>query len=79
MVQAPAKARSDIEILVEKFNKWAEDRIVDLQATADNQFFSDGVRSQAQGGIGWLESAKKNLKRLAEEISNETVKIPSLQ
>ena len=56
MVQAPPKARSDIEILVEKFNEWADDRITDYSISVWG-----GTRIHA------LRSAKINLKRLAEK------------
>ena len=60
MVQAPAKARSDVEILIEKFNEWADDRIIDYS-----------LSSVYRHDITALKSAKANLKRLAEEIANE--------
>ena len=71
MVQAPAKARSDVEILVEKFNDWADERILELGETVENPFFSDDTRDKAQGGLNWLSSAKRNLKSLAEELLKE--------
>ena len=55
---------NEVEILIENFNQWAEDRIFELRHTADNQFFSDDTRFKARGGVSWLEAAKTNLKRL---------------
>ena len=57
----------EVSILIEKFNEWAEDRIVDLSHTEGNQFFSDSLRMEARGGISWLRAAKTYLKRLGEE------------
>lgn len=62
------KARSDVEILIDRFNDWADYSIFDLRSTADNSFFSDTVRFEARGGISWLWSAKRNIKRLAEAV-----------
>ena len=69
MMQAPAEARNEVEILIERFNEWADDRILGLRDTAENLFFSDSVRFEALGGISWIRSAKTNLKRLAEEMA----------
>ena len=70
MVEAPAKSRSDVEILIEKFNDWADERIFDLGDTASIPFFSNDTRSEARGGLKWLGSAKRNLERLAKLETN---------
>ena len=71
MVQAPAKSRSDVEILIEKLNHLIDERIYDLSYTAANLGFSQSHRMAARARIDELESAKKNVKRLAEEIARE--------
>lgn len=65
MIEAPPKARSEAEILVEKFNQWADDRILERSLSAYNPSFD---RMSARARIDELEWAKTNLKRLAEEI-----------
>ena len=63
-----AKARDKMEILVEKFNEWADERIVDYAfAACDLAFVGTAVRAR----INMLEWAKINIKRLAEEIAND--------
>ena len=71
MIQAPPKARSDVEILVEKFNEWADGMMVNLRFIASQQPFSDNFEIQTQAKIVELQWAKKNLKRLAEEMVSE--------
>ena len=56
----------EVSILIEKFNEWAEDRIIDLGQTAGNLFFSDTVRFEARGGISWLEASKTYWKRVGD-------------
>jgi len=68
MVEAPAKARSDIEILVEKIDCLIDERIRDLWYTAGTPSFSDAYRTVCHGRIDELESMKRNIKRLAEEL-----------
>ncbi len=46
------QARSDVQILLERFNEWADERIIDFSFT-----MRDPTR------IDTLELAKKNLKR----------------
>ena len=69
ITEAPAKARSDMEILVEKLNDWIEGRIHDLWYTAGTPSFSVAHRMAARARIDELEWAKKDIKRLAEEIT----------
>jgi len=64
--EAPAKARSDIEILVEKFNQWAEERIFyyeDMPAE-----YVERHRAVQRARIETLQFAKANLEKLAKEL-----------
>ena len=61
------KPKTDIEKLVEKFETWADARIVDYSIPPA----SDSHRRSLLARIDTLEFAKKNIKRLAEEIVND--------
>lgn len=63
MIQAPA--RSDVEILIERFNQWADERIADLAVMPT---LPNNRPRSLHPRIDTLESVKINLKRLAEEI-----------
>lgn len=62
---APAKARSDVEVLVERFNEWVEERKLDLRSTPSLSYLH---QKSLEVRIDTLEFAKKNLERLAKEI-----------
>lgn len=70
MIQAPAKARSDVEVLVERFNQLAEERILDLSLAVGNPTLSGAFGTTAKDRIDEVEWAKMNIKRLAEEITS---------
>lgn len=66
MIQAPSKARSDVEILVERFNQWADERIFYLEDMPLE--YLENWRIVQRARIETLQFSKTNIKRLAEEI-----------
>jgi len=67
MTLAPPKARSDVEILVDQFTQWADERISDYEDMPAELVEKWRVVRQAR--IETLRFAKANLERLAESIS----------
>jgi len=73
VTKAPAKARSDVEILVERFNEWADDRIIDYTVIPFEKY-----REIRKIKIDTLKWAKTNLERLAQEIVDGNSSKPTL-
>lgn len=69
MTPLPTKTKTDAEILLERFNQWADERIFDLSIVPT---LSAPHQSSITLRIAVLQSAKANLKRLAQEVRNET-------
>jgi len=67
MTLAPPKARSDVEILVEQFTQWVNERISDLEYIPAE--YAEKWRVVRQARIETLRFAQVNLERLAESIS----------
>jgi len=67
MTLAPPKARSDVEILVDQFTQWVNERISDLEDIPAE--YAEKWRVVRQARIETLQFAKANLERLAESIS----------
>ena len=59
------KPKTDVEILVAKFEEWADERIADYKAAPA---LSDTSRNLNGARITTLQFAKGNLKRLAQEV-----------
>jgi len=62
------KPKTDTEKLVEKFNKWCDERILDYRIIPPA---SDSHRRSLLARIDTLEFAKKNINRLAQEIAGD--------
>jgi len=64
---APPKARSDVEILVDQFTQWVNERIFDYEDMPAE--YVEKWRVVQQARIETLQFAKANLERLAKNIS----------
>lgn len=58
-----------MEKLVEKFNQWADERIVDIDL--NHIHISHDINLRSKAGIDALNWAKQNLERLAKEVLAE--------
>jgi len=67
MTLAPPKARSDVEILVDQFTQWVNERIFDYEDMPAE--YAEKWLVVRQARIETLRFAKVNLERLAESIS----------